>query len=45
MLFVSATFTISQGYSDPSPLKKHVPVGGRQEIVVILISNLSGTSE
>ncbi|KAG8008461.1 hypothetical protein GBF38_019624 [Nibea albiflora] len=44
MLFVSATFTNSS-YSDPFPLKKHVPVGGRQEIVVILISNLSGTSK
>lgn len=39
MLFVNANFTITLGYSD------HIPVGGRQEIVVILISNLSGTSE
>lgn len=46
ILFVNATFTITLGYSDPSlPQKKHIPGGVGQEIVVILISNLSGTSE
>lgn len=37
------------GYSDapprPHPRKKHIPVGGRQKIVVIFISNLSSASE